>query len=1287
VADILSIGSSGLAAFRKQLEVTGSNIVNASTDNYARRDTVMSPLGAGTAGPFARPTADGSGVIVDYVRRATNSLMQASVWNSTSADSQYQALSDGLNRLEKSVFTSASTVGTTLKGFFNSLQDLSANPTSSAARLSVFDAASQVVDQFHAQTKAIRDEVTSAEQNIDTALKQVNVLTAQLATLNAGLQQAGSGQQKAVDLLDHRDALLGQLTNLIGITVTEHPSGAVDVYLGESSSGPHLVSLSGSKDLASTKTGDQISIVYDPLVSRMTTKQLTSGAVAGVMALRDQALVTQDGFNRMALAFANAVNAQHGQGVDINGAPGLDMFATTGLAATASLLNSGSSKASVSITSNAAIRDDSYVASYDAATKMWTVTSQATNKSASGTNAVSIDGFEVAFEGAPADHDTYTIAPLKDAAAGMQFLLTDPTQIAASLARYADAGAANKGTATLDLTQLKSRVDAPDLPQLQDVFSQALTPQGALGVKRDGVVAMIPSGAADVQLASIAQPSTANFALTPTDIAAINGQPLSITLDGTAIALTIKVSSTIGSMKPQDALDAIARAVNSALNDAGYADSISASSTDGGLTLTALGGAQHRLTAAALGSTQVLSATVSSGATAADMRVFTRDGVQLAGPPLSNAEISSFLTEANGFTADAARNYSPTPPGFPVTYRGLTVTSVTSPLSVKTNATQTDMLVSAMPETDIIQTLPDGTQASGTRYSAVIPGLAAVTVNGREVMSQSAESAATALFNRINQQATQRSLSGAAVNWAALPAKASFSVSVDGQSNQVTFRRDTDASGVLQNSGTFSVSGPSGLGVTLNSTTGALAITLPKSFSQSVPTIEMSGPDAAAFGVAGATTTTLGAANAVDPAVLAAGKTISIRQNGVDYDVAISGASGTDAKTGLSWSLDSQGRLQLASSDPSLALVAGTLDQRDAAQALGFARPDLTLTQAGDTLSMTSSVRYQLKASQLSDTATLAKGPINLAVNVHGKSVTLKIEGTSGTDTANGLSWAIDGTGSFSISSTDPAVFVDTASADNALAAQTLGFAGTDVNTVTSGTQTVSGPQPAIDVSGSGFANVGQSIVLAGRTDEDLIVSALSTGGPRNLVARYPQGLTRAAPLVPNIRVEVTAGNTLKIYDITDKNDPPRALATRSFTVGVPVDYLGLKFEINGSVNVGDTFSIIEDRNRSGDNRNALLLAKLQSAEAFGANNGTFQDAYAAAAAKLGSSAQVAKLTAQSTSSNASDLKSQYAAATGVNLDTEAADLLRFQQAYQAAAQVVSVARDLFNAILGIRNG
>ena len=127
---------------------------------------------------------------------------------------------------------------------------------------------------------------------------------------------------------------------------------------------------------------------------------------------------------------------------------------------------------------------------------------------------------------------------------------------------------------------------------------------------------------------------------------------------------------------------------------------------------------------------------------------------------------------------------------------------------------------------------------------------------------------------------------------------------------------------------------------------------------------------------------------------------------------------------------------------------------------------------------------------------------------------------------------------------------------------------------------------------------------------------------------------------------------------------------------------MGLSFKINGNAQVGDNYTIVSDTTRTGDNRNAALLGGLQSLDAYGAGSGNFQDIYASVAAQLSSATQAANDTSTSAQQSAASLLSAYDSKIGVSLDTEAANLLRFQQAYQASAEVINTAKTMFDTIL-----
>ena len=253
--DILGIGSSGLTAYRKLLETVGSNIVNANTEGYVRRDVSLQATGESTMLPTARPTTSGSGVLVDSVRRGTDAFLQAQTYNSNAQAKQASTYADSLTQLEKSVFTNASNMSTEVQNFYSTFSQLASAPTSTATRLTLLDAGERVATAFRGAANQIQTNQQSVESAIDAALSQVNVITTQLARLNTEIARSATGGQKPNDLLDQRDKLLQSLSNLTGFTMVEANNGSITLYLGDTASGQKLIGSEGAHQLGTIKTG------------------------------------------------------------------------------------------------------------------------------------------------------------------------------------------------------------------------------------------------------------------------------------------------------------------------------------------------------------------------------------------------------------------------------------------------------------------------------------------------------------------------------------------------------------------------------------------------------------------------------------------------------------------------------------------------------------------------------------------------------------------------------------------------------------------------------------------------------------------------------------------------------------------------------------------------------------------------------------------------------------------------------------------------------------------------
>ena len=129
---------------------------------------------------------------------------------------------------------------------------------------------------------------------------------------------------------------------------------------------------------------------------------------------------------------------------------------------------------------------------------------------------------------------------------------------------------------------------------------------------------------------------------------------------------------------------------------------------------------------------------------------------------------------------------------------------------------------------------------------------------------------------------------------------------------------------------------------------------------------------------------------------------------------------------------------------------------------------------------------------------------------------------------------------------------------------------------------------------------------------------------------------------------------------------------------------------ISGVPAASDTFTIATNTGGVGDNRNALALAALQTSNKLanntsGAPTTTYQGAYVQLVGSVGNKTRENQVNSVSQQTLVNDAKKTQQQLSGVNLDEEAANLLRFQQAYQAAAKMVQIGSTLFDTILAIR--
>ncbi len=138
------------------------------------------------------------------------------------------------------------------------------------------------------------------------------------------------------------------------------------------------------------------------------------------------------------------------------------------------------------------------------------------------------------------------------------------------------------------------------------------------------------------------------------------------------------------------------------------------------------------------------------------------------------------------------------------------------------------------------------------------------------------------------------------------------------------------------------------------------------------------------------------------------------------------------------------------------------------------------------------------------------------------------------------------------------------------------------------------------------------------------------------------------------------------------------------------LSFSGMSFDINGSPAIGDKFSVQTNKNPvtgvvgAQDGRNAVLFAKLQTQNTVAGGTATFQSAYARLVADNGIRTREAKIQLDAQGAVLDQAQSTRDGLSGVNLDEEAANMLKFQQAYMASSKILEIGNKLFDTILAL---
>jgi flagellar hook-associated protein 1 FlgK len=446
MADLLSTGVSGLLASQVGLSTVGHNISNVNTAGYTRQTTTFNARTPEFSGGYYV----GQGADAISVQRAYSQFLTQSVWSASSGQSrasQYANLTASVNN----AVSGSANLQTALDGFFGSVSDVANAPIDTASRQAMIGKANTLVATFKSLSSQFQQLDQQTNQQISASVDSINSLAKSIADLNGQIQKAYAGGAAPNDLLDARDQAVSQLSQIVGVNVTQNSDHMYTVSVGN---GQPLVSGTSATTLSTANNQYDASRleVVGPGGS-VISGQLGSGSLGATFDFRTNVLdPARNQLGRAAIAMTDAFNKQSAQGIDLNGAAGGDFFSISDPAVFNNTANTGTGTVTATVSDVSKLDASDYIMRFDGTN--WSATTTAgvsVPMTGAGTAASPfvIGGISVTVGAGAAAGDSFQIQPTRNAASTMSVAVSDTNKIAASGPLAATKGAGNTGKGVL----------------------------------------------------------------------------------------------------------------------------------------------------------------------------------------------------------------------------------------------------------------------------------------------------------------------------------------------------------------------------------------------------------------------------------------------------------------------------------------------------------------------------------------------------------------------------------------------------------------------------------------------------------------------------------------------------------------------------------------------------------------------------------------------------------------------------------------------------------------------
>ncbi len=326
MSDIFGISATAVSSYQRALSTVSNNIANVGTEGYVRQESNLVENPAALEGKVYL----GTGTRFAGVQRAYDQFLESNLRNSNSDLATQGPIVDYTNRVIDILGSDTVGLPPSMDKFFASARALSTDPSSTILRGQFLRDTEGLADRFHQLSTQMEAIELETRESINAKLNEINQLSGQLAVVNKQLAGKPTTALQPPELLDQRDRLLNDLSKLVKINVTTTTNGSVNISIGNTTNSG--VILDGQKAMqigAKFDVADmgRFTIVADPFGNQDTIVGVGNGELGGLISFREQvlqpAVVSLD---FLARTLADEVNGIQSAGIDAHGEIGQKMF-------------------------------------------------------------------------------------------------------------------------------------------------------------------------------------------------------------------------------------------------------------------------------------------------------------------------------------------------------------------------------------------------------------------------------------------------------------------------------------------------------------------------------------------------------------------------------------------------------------------------------------------------------------------------------------------------------------------------------------------------------------------------------------------------------------------------------------------------------------------------------------------------------------------------------------------------------------------------------------------------